>query len=191
MKTCEPIFQDWLLEVKKDIKRKGSFWHPTLVSGEQNARTVILRSVEFIKKGAISKPRFIVHTDTRSHKWQELKNNTKATLHFYCPKRRWQMRVQVSAELSLLDTDATIEWKRLSKNSQRIYSLKNSPGTIIQDPKAAYTFPEEIDGFDNFGVLNLIPIHMESLQLERVNGPSFHQRALWDLNTHTFQYLAP
>jgi hypothetical protein len=101
------------------------------------------------------------------------------------------MRVKCQAELSFQGPDATIEWKRLSSASQKIYSLKNPPGIIVEDPEKAYGFNESSQGFENFGVINLVVLGMESLQLERVNGPNYHQRAYWNIQDGTFNFLAP
>ena len=192
-KIGEPkaIFDDWLLEVSKDLKRRGSFWTPTLTTSSLRSRTVVLRALEFQDNQTRTRPRFIIHTDIRSQKWHDLNVESHGCLHFYCPKRKWQMIAHFKASLSHKDPDSLIEWKRLSANSKRIYSLKNSPGIEIENPSEAYSFADIESGYDNFGVLTLSPLSLESLQLERPNGPDCHVRAHWNLQTVTFKYLAP
>ena len=101
------------------------------------------------------------------------------------------MRVTVKAVLSHGEPDSMIEWKRLSENSKRLYTLPHAPGNITDDPQDAFQFGSIKDGEDNFGVINLTPKTLESLQLGRPNGPSFHVRAKWDISTQDFNYLAP
>lgn len=189
----ENIFKDWLLEAKKDLKKRGPYWNPTLITGECQARTVVLRGIEDDTERSC--PRFIIHTDIRSQKWIELKEKRFATLHFYCPKRKWQMRVSCSGVLHHKNDDARIEWNRLSPNSKEIYSLKNIPGTKVVSAKEAYTFEEKLDPMENFGVITLIPNSFESLQLSHPMRESFHVRAKWlvqsDKKPHEFSYLAP
>ncbi|GEM_PF-2293804 len=187
-KNIESIFANWLDEVNKDLKEKGPFWTPSLITSEQEVRTVVLRSIQ---TGADA-PNFIIHTDIRSKKWSELKKNSATTLHFYCPKRKWQLRLKGTASLSHLNTESSIEWNRLSPHSQKIYSLINIPGTIVDDPQEAYKFSENVDGgLNNFGVINFLPHLIESLQLSRPDREDFHVRSAWDIRKNQFQFLAP
>lgn len=187
----EEIFKNWLSEVHSDLKRRGAFWSPTLVTNPLRARTVVLRALEFYDSKSMRLPRFIVHTDIRSPKWQNLQENNEGSLHFYCPKRKWQVIVNFRANLSHRDPDATIEWKRLSESSQKIYSLPYTPGKIITNPQDAYIFEDLPTKDQNFGVLTLTPTSIESLQLETPERSQLHVRALWDLQKVTFNYLAP
>jgi hypothetical protein len=187
-KNIESIFADWLDEVNKDLKKKDSFWTPSLITSGQEVRTVVLRSIQMGPRF----PAFIIHTDIRSKKWGELKSNPAMTLHFYCPKRKWQVRLKGTASLTHLETASTIEWKRLSKHSQKIYSLINIPGSIVDDPQEAYQFSENVDdGLNNFGVINFLPHLVESLQLSRPDREDFHVRSVWDIKKNQFQFLAP
>jgi hypothetical protein len=40
------IFEDFFSALTKDLHKRGSFWTPTLVSQNADARTVVLRSFE-------------------------------------------------------------------------------------------------------------------------------------------------
>jgi pyridoxine/pyridoxamine 5'-phosphate oxidase len=131
IQEIESLFRDWLGEVSKDLKKRGAFWTPTLVSGHQEARTVVLRSLEKSENSPC--PQFIVHTDIRSQKWQELQKNNNLSLHFYCPKRKWQMRLKGKAYLHHGDPEAQIEWRRLSLGSQQIYGQMFTPGEEVEN----------------------------------------------------------
>ncbi len=183
------IFNDWFTEVSKDLKKRGAYWNPTLISGQQEARTVVLRSLE--KDEESQCPQLIIHTDIRSQKWKELQENPKVTLHFYCPKRKWQMRIKGLATLHHHDPEAQIEWRRLSSNSQQIYTLKHPPGNEVVSPQEGYTFTQNKDEALNFGVINIAPLTLESLQLSHPMRESLHIRALWHIKSNTFKYLAP
>lgn len=191
----KPIFDDWFLEVKKDLKKKGNFWTPTLTTQGDHTRTVVLRSIEFLENtvlGVSQKvPRFIIHTDIRSQKWRQLRLDSSCSLHFYCPKRKWQMRVRGKATLSHQGPDALIEWKRLSENSKKIYTLPFTPGIEISEPQAAFQQGAPKDGLKNFGVISLLPRELDSLQLTRPNGPEYHVRTSWHLENNNYKYLAP
>jgi hypothetical protein len=189
--TSTSLFTDWILEVKNDLSNRGHYWTPTLVTAPSNARTVVLRSLHFDTSTDIPSLIFVVHTDTRSEKWHQLQQDPACTLHFYCSKRKWQMRVQATASLHQQDVQATGEWHRLSSRSQQIYRLQHTPGTPVKDPKAAYTFDSTESGFENFGVLRLEVTSMESLQLEQPDRTDYHVRARWDFEKGHAEYLAP
>lgn len=193
LSKVELIFKDWLDEAKKDLKKRGPYWNPSLVTHLCQARTVVLRSIE--NDPLSESPRFVIHTDIRSQKWSELKENSEASLHFYCQKRKWQMRINGEVSLHQGDDESKIEWRRLSENSKQIYKLNHTPGIEVESPKNAYSFNEEVDPFDNFGVIILRPTKLESLQLNHPMRESFHVRAQWlitpDTNQSKYGYLAP
>lgn len=181
------IFKDFIGELKKDLKRRGNFWSPVLISSEQEARTVILRGLQ---PGKFEINDFIIHTDTRSQKWFELQGNPTASLLFYCKKRKWQMRVKTKVKTNTQDFDSKIEWDRLTTSSQKIYSLKNSPGTPTTHPDVGFTF-SDTSGYKNFGVLTLAPLSLESLQLSHPTREDQHVRAHWDLISNEVSFLVP
>lgn len=185
--TVDEIFNDFRDELKKDLKRRGSFWSPLLITNKTEGRTVVLRSLQ---EGKLNFEDLIVHTDIRSKKWDELKKDPLTSLVFYCPKRKWQIRVKANARLNFNDIEAKIEWERLSPASRKIYSLKFIPGSPIPSPQEGYVFSEK-DGYENFGVLTLVPHSLESLQLSHPMREDFHVRAFWDLLTHEKSFLTP
>ncbi|MCH2159223.1 MAG: hypothetical protein MK096_10650 [Oleiphilaceae bacterium] len=185
------LFIDWQREVKKDLLKRGSFWTPTLVSQPMMVRTVVLRDLLRDSDNAVDTPLFIVHTDVRSQKWTELARESSCALHFFCSKRKWQMRVQGEAVLNSADDVAQSQWDGLSERSRRIYALQHTPGSSVDDPKAAYTFESEASGFAHFGVISIRATKLESLQLDRPDRTDYHVRASWDLESHSLTYLAP
>ena len=126
--TLQQIFDDWLREVKKDLYKRGAFWTPTLVTHAAESRTVVLRRLaapeaESSPTRSTVLPQFVIHTDIRSKKWAQLQQAPTCGLHFYCPKRKWQMRVDGFAALHAQDAYAESEWQALSERSQKIYAL--------------------------------------------------------------------
>jgi len=194
--TLQQIFDDWLLEVKKDLHKRGQFWTPTLVTRPAESRTVVLRHLaapeaESSVNQAPNLPLFVIHTDTRSKKWAQLKQGPTCGLHFYCAKRKWQMRVDGFAALHAQDAYAESEWQALSERSQKIYALKHRPGEPVNDPEKAYCFDDAAQAYKHFGVVCVRATHLESLQLERPDRTNFHIRAAWAVETQTLNYLAP
>ncbi len=194
--TLQQIFDDWLREVENDLHERGPFWTPTLVTHPAESRTVVLRRLavpeaEFSENQVLNLPRFLIHTDTRSNKWAQLQHAPNCGLHFYCTKRKWQMRVDGLAELHANDAYAESEWQALSERSQKIYALKHMPGEPVDEPEKAYCFDDTAQAYKNFGVICVRATHLESLQLESPDRTNFHIRAAWKLETQAFTYLAP
>jgi hypothetical protein len=190
------IFNNFFDELKKDIKRKGNLWTPTLITSYHDGRTVVLRGFQ---QGKRPLEDLIIHTDIRSKKWKDLEDHPLASLHFYCRKRKWQMRIKGLVKRNTQDIDAKIEWDRLSSSSKKIYSLKHIPGTPISSAEEGFTFSRDdaqqdieiAKGYENFGVLTIEPTYLESLQLSHPLRDDMHVRAMWDLVSDEKSFLAP
>jgi pyridoxine/pyridoxamine 5'-phosphate oxidase len=130
----------------------------TLGQNGPEVRTVVLREFEKILD-------MYVFTDFRSDKVKELRANPSATLHFYHPKKRVQIRVKAKAEIHHQDLVCAAFWKTLKSDSQKGYQSVLSPGTEISDPKEAFHWSIQTnDQF--FTVLRFIPESIEALQLD-------------------------
>ncbi|MCG8669383.1 MAG: pyridoxamine 5'-phosphate oxidase family protein [Pseudomonadales bacterium] len=191
MQNLRQLFDDWLLEVKKDLAKRGNFWNPTLVTLPAEARTVVLRNLDSSFDSASKLPCFVIHTDIRSQKWGQLRREPACSLHFYCTERKWQMRLDCVARLCSQDDYAQSQWQQLSPRSKRIYALKHQPGSAVKDPQIAYCFEADDKAYDNFGVLVLQATNLESLQLEQPDRTDYHVRAVWNLESDEYSYLAP
>ena len=185
------IFSDWLLELKKDLRKRGALWSPTLITSPVYSRTVVLRQLDEAANPHLDLPAFIIHTDIRSQKWRQLQQDPSCALHFYCAKRKWQMRVVATARLHHDDTYAITQWQALSASAQRIYGLQHCPGVSIEDPEAAFTFNDKAQAQANFGVICMTPLELESLQLQRPDKTHYHVRAKWDIANNLIEYIAP
>ena len=189
------IFKDFLLEVNKDLFKKGAYWTPTLATlggdGLPQARTVVLREIH--KCFDTRKITFTFHTDTRSKKWAELQQNPRSSLHFYCPKRRWQMRIGGSVNLIQDEEKRQEIWVKTSPSSKEIYRLASAPGTPQESTKQAMSFVNSSkDGFTNFGVIEFKCDHFDSLKLlSRASDSLYHERMSWCIKTNKLQILVP
>ena len=189
--TAESIFKDWLLAVKKDLYKRGAFWHPTLITQAMQGRTVVLRQLDDTHPNDSALPDFIVHTDTRAQKWQQLQQHSECALHFYCPKRKWQMRLNGEASLHYQDTFSQDHWQRLSNDAQRLYALQHCPGEPVDDPAQAFCFNSITEAQQNFAVIRIRARVLESLQLPRPDKADYHIRARWQISEQRCEYLAP
>ena len=187
------IFDEWFMQVKKDLHKRGAFLSPTLITNPLDARTVILRQLETDTSTdpETDPPLFIIHTDIRSQKWQQLQQQPSCVLHFYCSKRKWQMRIAAQAELHSQDDYAQKHWQKLSPASKKIYALQHTPGSSVESPESAFSFASQENAYQQFAVILMRAQKMESLQLSHPNRTDYHIRASWDVSNNTLQYLAP
>lgn len=143
-------------------------------------RTVVLREFEQVLD-------LYVFTDFRSDKVKELRANPSATLHFYHPKKRVQIRVKAKAEIHHQDLVCAAFWNTLKSDSQKGYQSVLSPGEEISDPKEAFHWSTQT-GDQFFAVLRFIPESIEALQLDGLK----HLRILFSKRQHwKGQWLVP
>lgn len=120
-------------------------------------RTVVVRSIS-------KNLEFYIFTDLRSEKVNELRANASATLHFYHPGKRVQVRIKAKAEIHLGDTMSKELWAKVQGEAQKAYTSILAPSTPISDPNEAFDWTG--NGDDRFfTVLKFIPESIEALQL--------------------------
>lgn len=143
-------------------------------------RTVVLREFEKIMD-------LYVFTDFRSEKVRELRANPLATLHFYHPIERVQIRVKAKAEIHHQDLVSSAFWNTLKGDSKKAYQSKLGPATEISNPQEAFHWSKDT-GDQFFAVLRFIPESIEALQLEGLK----HLRILFSKKQHwQGQWLVP
>lgn len=143
-------------------------------------RTVVVRSIS-------TNLEFVVFTDFRSEKVAELSVNPFATLHFYHPGKRIQIRIKAKAEVHCQNEVSKDFWPKVQGEAQKAYTSAKAPSTPISDPNEAFDWIE--NGDDRFfAVLKFIPESIEALQL---NG-SRHLRILFtEKENWKGQWLVP
>ncbi len=120
-------------------------------------RTVVLRQLSPMME-------FLVYTDARTAKVQDLLKTPRVSLLFYHPKKQVQVRVKAIATLHVEDALAQEQWKRVSEKRQSEYKSGLAPGTRIETPDLGWETQSESA---HFSVLKFSPLSIEVLQLAR------------------------
>lgn len=178
----------WQQVVKELISTTSDHHHPwrspvlcTQSAHGPRGRTIILR--DFIDTDFS----LIFHTDQRSTKYKELKEDPRAEFVFYNPNSQHQLRVKGNIEPCATHYISR-ELEKLSNRHQNLYCLSIAPSTPITQPSQAWIFETADQSKNNFTAFQLKPIQIESLQL---GIP--HQRASFTITATSIQaqWLAP
>ena len=155
------IWQNVLHELHRGaLDPKHPFRFLTLAtSGAQfpQVRTVVLRQLSPAME-------FVVYTDVRTAKVQDLLTTPRVSLLFYHPKKQVQVRIKAIATLHVEDAIAQEQWKRVSEKRQSEYKSGLAPGTRIESPDLGW---ETQSDSAHFSVLKFSPLAIEVLQLAR------------------------
>ncbi len=155
---------------------KSMFHTPVLSSFVEktiSTRTVVLR--EFDSKNRTLR----FHTDSRSGKIEELKENSISSVHGYDPDLKVQIRLKGKTTLHIDNEISKKAWAESREMSKMCYSVKDSPGNKISSPEPFDLIKEEIDielGYNNFAVLYF---SYDSLEFLFLKGAG-HRRSLFD-----------
>lgn len=158
---------------------KSMFHTPVLSSFVEktiSTRTVVLR--EFDSKNRTLR----FHTDSRSGKIEELKENSISSVHGYDPDLKVQIRLKGKTSLHIDNEISKKAWAESREMSKMCYSVKDSPGNKISSPEPFDLIKEEIDielGYNNFAVLHF---SYDSLEFLFLKGAG-HRRSLFDWNS--------
>lgn len=132
------------------------------------ARTVVLRSANRATRV------LEFHTDTRSPKWRELKDNGNSTILGYSDALKLQLRLRGDMELAppgSLQADKI--WSRLPPHTRATYQ-GGPPGDELRpenDPVSQAQVSETAEaGRDRFGVLFFKALSLDWCRLERDNN---------------------
>ena len=140
--TLEDIEKDcWLRLLNGAVKSKDPLHTPAVANLQDEGitiRTVVLRAANTTKK------ELTFHTDVRSVKWNNLKNNANITWHFYDSHARVQIRASGIATLHHNNLIADNAWSKTNVSSRKTYLGFDAPSSKSDVPSSGY-FPE-IDG---------------------------------------------
>ncbi|MEM9327163.1 MAG: pyridoxamine 5'-phosphate oxidase family protein [Bacteroidota bacterium] len=183
--SLEEAFRAISAEIKRGaVDKRHPFRFVTLATQGQDEvglRYVVLRKVtdDF---------HLYIYTDSRSEKVKHLRTNQQASLLFYHPGKKLQVKVLGTAQVHQLDDLSIAEWKNVQDIGKRAYGPTIAPGEAITHPSVAYHWPESIDD-QHFVVLEVSPKSIEALQLNRME----HLRARFTLQNSSWegQWLAP
>jgi len=155
------IWQTVLHELHRGaLDPKHPFRYVTLATaGTQfpQVRTVVFRQLT-------SNLDFLVYTDTRSAKVQDLLEVPRVSLLFYHPKKQVQVRVKALASIHVDDELAQEYWRRVPEKRQSEYRSELAPGTRIEKPEQGWETNVESA---YFSVLKFTPLSIEVLQLAK------------------------
>ena len=174
----------WVRILNGSLQYKNPLHNPVVANvNEQgiNMRTVVLRKVN------IEKRQLFFHTDIRSGKWQEFKNNNSASWLFYHPSAMLQIRLSGIVTLHQDDYFADEAWANTRMSGRKNYLGLSGPSSLSASPASGLSpkfdkedpTPEESEaGRKNFGIISTQIQWMEWLWL----NSGGHRRA-------TFQYM--
>ncbi|MFY7960801.1 MAG: pyridoxamine 5'-phosphate oxidase family protein [Elsteraceae bacterium] len=154
--------------------------------GAPDARIMVLRMIDREQRLAQ------LHTDRRAAKLLHLSREPRASLLFYDPEVRVQLRLAGSATIHQDDAVAEAAWARSRRMSRVCYAAEIAPGAEIDDPSLALGHlagAEGVAGYENFAVLRFRIDRLEWLSL----AAKGHRRARFLLagSAPVGQWLAP
>ncbi len=147
-------------------------------NGLPSQRVMILRHVDWTAR----KLRF--HTDARSTKTRTLSERNAASVLFYWPEDKIQLRLNGTLSISVAGDDVDKAWNSATLFARRAYMAVTAPGSVAEQPTSG--LPEWIEGKqptqeditparDSFALLYFEFDKVEWLYLAN----SGHRRARW------------
>jgi hypothetical protein len=186
-KSLEFVFSN----LEKGVTERGHQFH-LLVLGTidkdnrpQN-RNVVLRKVDMTN----SLIRF--HTDIRSNKIIDIKNNSSISLLGYDKVNKLQVRLTANAIVEESKEALSDVWSKMYPMSRECYRVKDAPGKVVAS-RDEVLFEDEgndkLNGFENFVIINC---HISSIETLFLHS-SGHVRAKYIYENGTFhgEWLVP
>ncbi|OSP54525.1 pyridoxamine 5'-phosphate oxidase family protein [Pseudoruegeria sp. SK021] len=146
-------------------------------TGGAEARMVVLRGADR-GNGSLT-----VHTDTLSAKVSELRADPRASLLFWDPDLRLQVRLKVEVGI---DTGQVVDadWQRVPEPARRVYGILPPPGADLTAPVDLATLPDR----SRFAVMTCTITRIDALHL----GRTTHRRAMFRRSDDWIgQWIAP
>lgn len=153
-----------LNELKKGTSdSKHDFRYLTMATVDPGTMEPSLRML--ILRGLDSNWSFILYSDARTDKVDELLKNDKASLLFWHSYHKVQVTVKTSVTVHQNNETALDFWKKdVHGQAQKAYTPIISPGTPIEKPEEAYQWPDEFTPA-NFCVLECVATDLQLLQI--------------------------
>jgi len=169
--------------------RDAPFHIPVFISGNKDksdGRIVVLRGVNEKNK------KIWFHSDIRSNKIKNLKNNPIASLLFYDKAEKIQLRISGLTKINHQNNITKTSWEKTVHMSRQCYLGNKPPGTVISFPSSGLT--EDIDnlkyskeeseiGYENFCVIETFIESIEWLYL----AAKGHRRACFLLKNNSLE----
>lgn len=137
-------------------------------------RTIVLREVD------IPNAKLYFYSDERTQKIRDLRQNAKASLLAYHPKKMLQVRL--GGEISIHQADPLTEehWKQIPESRHKDYNSSEAPGSSIESPEE---IEHEGTGKENFVLLEFNTLLLDALELSRSGHKRIefrHQAGDWE-----------
>ena len=191
------IFEEIKTNLTRGVKdRKHAFHNPVFCNVDQDggvdSRVVVLRKFDPINMI------LNFHTDYRSPKVSNLKQNNKSMLVFYDHKLKIQMRIKTTSIINYQNEIAKEMWDKTKLLSRKCYLTSKDPSSLTTLPEDGIPehligkepeFEESEKGYKNFTVIENKINEIDWLYLE-ISG---HRRLnlLFQNNKPQFQWLIP
>ena len=191
------IFEEIKTNLTRGVKdRKHAFHNPVFCNVDQDggvdSRVVVLRKFDPINMI------LNFHTDYRSPKVSNLKENNKSMFVFYDHKLKIQMRIKTTSVINYQNEIAKEMWDKTKLLSRKCYLTSKDPSSLTSLPEDGIPehligkepeFEESEKGYKNFTVIENKINKIDWLYLE-ISG---HRRLnlLFQNNKPQFQWLIP
>tara|TARA_B100000609_G_scaffold193859_1_gene185727 strand:- start:471 stop:1079 length:609 start_codon:yes stop_codon:yes gene_type:complete len=169
--SLDLALENALNKLKRAVKKRNDDLHLLNVvtvddQNKPNTRNVVLRDFSYDNLTI----RF--HTDKRSSKIRDIRNNKSICLIGYDKKAKLQIRIDADA-YSIDDREILKDiWKKMYPMSRECYRVSKSPGEKIESLNEV-TFDEDDEtnliGFDNFAAIQCDIKTIEVLYLSHIN----------------------
>ena len=195
----QPAYYENFAEIEKKIwsllddavtNRISPFRIPVFICGDQNnfdGRIVVLRKADQSNK------LLQFHSDIRSSKIKQLKNNNNASMLFYDKEEKIQVRVKVECTINHKNEVTKKSWLKTGHMSRKCYLVANGPGTESITPTSGlkpeldnfeFTMEQSEEGYKNFTVIQCKIKSLEWLYL----AAKGHRRARFEFSDYTKGY---
>ena len=191
------IFEDIKKNLTRAVKdRKHNFHTPVFCNVTKNgtieSRVVVLRKFDPLKM------LLNFHTDFRSPKATDLKNNNNSLFVFYDHKLKIQMRIKTTSVVNNQNDIASEMWNKTRLLSRKCYLTEKNPSSFTQFPEDGIPkhlrgkqpeLSESEKGFKNFTVIENKINEIDWLYLE-ISG---HRRLKlsFENSEPKYQWLIP
>ena len=145
-KTVDALWDLLLIGKNKSKSEFHQGYIATYNNNYPSIRTVVLRHVNK-SKNTIS-----FHTDIRSKKIEELKDNNKLSMLFYDHGKKIQLKISGDAIIHNENDQSRNAWDQSRSFSKKCYIVENAPGTSSDKPVSGY-LPEHEQDLPNEDVL--------------------------------------
>lgn len=169
--SLDAIFVQIWIDLAQGAARAAHPFHTpalaSLAADGPDLRTVVLRYAELEAR------QLLCHTDYRSPKVRELREQCNAAWLFYHPMNKIQLRIRGTVTVHHDDELARARWKKATRRSRQCYRTQLAPGTATDAPGIGEPLAA---GFQNFAVIDCTVHSIDWLYLHSQG----HLRARFD-----------